>query len=123
MDALFVCLGKEFSDVEFTFMNINPTHTVNYSKNGNEGNIITLTITVYNSIHNQVGRKIIKFVNDKYKITPAKKLDHVTPEELDSAFLLSKNALLEEIYKDYREKFGKINDKLQNLLKYTQVEE
>ena len=32
MDALFVCLGKEFSDVEFTSMNINPTHTVNYSK-------------------------------------------------------------------------------------------
>ena len=123
MDALFVCLGKEFSDVEFTSMNINPTHTVNYSKNGNEENIITLTITVYNSIHNQVGRKIIKFVNDKYKITPAKKLDHVTPEELDSAFLLSKNAVLDEIYKDYREKFGKFNDKFQNLLKYAQVEE
>ena len=123
MDALYVCLGKEFSDVEFTSMNINPTHTVNYSKNGNEENIITLTITVYNSIHNQVGRKIIKFVNDKYKITPAQRLDHVIPEELDSAFLLSKNALLDEIYKDYREKFGKINDKLQNLLKYAQVEE
>ena len=30
---------------------------------------------------------------------------------------------IHEIYKDYREKFGKINDKLQNLLKYAQVEE
>ena len=123
MDALFVCLGKEFSDVEFTSMNINPTHTVNYSKNGNEENIITLTITVYNSIHNQVGRKIIKFVNDKYKITPAKKLDHVIPEELDSAFLLSKNALLDEIYKDYAGKFNVINEKIQKLLNYAKVEE
>ena len=77
----------------------------------------------YNSVHDQVGRKIIKFVNDKYKISPAKRLEHVTPEELDSAFLLSKNAVLDEIYKDYREKFGKINDKFQNLLKYAQVEE
>ena len=42
---------------------------------------------------------------------------------VDSAFLLSKNAVLDEINKDYREKFGKINDKLQNLLKYAQVEE
>ena len=72
----------------------------------------SLTISVYNSVHDQVGRKIIKFVNDKYKISPAKRLDHVTPEELDSAFLLSKNALLDEIYKDYREKFGK--EKIQN---------
>ena len=54
----------------------------------------------YNSVHDQVGRKIIKFVNDKYKISPAKRLEHVTPEELDSAFLLSKNAVLDEIYKD-----------------------
>ena len=123
MDALFECLGKEFSGVEFTSMNIKPSHSVNYTKNGTEENIITLTISVYNSVHDQVGRKIIKFVNDKYKISPAKRLDHVTPEELDSAFLLSKNALLDEIYKDYREKFGKINDKLQNLLKYAQVEE
>ena len=45
----------------------------------------------YNSVHDQVGRKIIKFVNDKYKISPAKRLEHVTPEELDSAFLLSKS--------------------------------
>ena len=72
MDALFECLGKEFSGVEFTSMNIKPSHSVNYSKNGTEENIITLTISVYNSVHDQVGR---------------------------------------------------INDKLQNLLKYAQVEE
>ena len=33
IDALFACLGKEFSDVDFSSMNINPTHSVNYSKN------------------------------------------------------------------------------------------
>ena len=59
MDALFECLGKEFSGVEFTSMNIKPSHSVNYSKNGTEENIITLTISVYNSVHDQVGRKII----------------------------------------------------------------
>ena len=67
MEALFECLGKEFGDVGFTSMNINPSHTVNYTKNGKLENIITLTITVYNSYHQNVGKKIIRFINDKYK--------------------------------------------------------
>ena len=82
METIFECLGKEFQDVEFTSMNINPSHTVTYSKNGTEENVITLTITVYNNIHKLVGKKVIKFVNDKYKITPSKKLEHITPEEV-----------------------------------------
>ena len=52
MEALFECLGKEFGDVGFTSMNINPSHTVNYTKNGKLENIITLTITVYGSAAN-----------------------------------------------------------------------
>ena len=52
MEALFECLGKEFGDVGFTSMNINPSHTVNYTKNGKLKNIITLTITVYGSAAN-----------------------------------------------------------------------
>ena len=116
-------MGKEFSDVEFTSMNINPSHSVTYSKNGTEENVITLTVTVYNQTHKLVGKKVIKFINDKLKISPTKKLDHLSPEELDSAFMLSKNSILQEIYEDYSNKFNAIADKIQKLEKYAQKQE
>lgn len=119
MESLFQCLGEEFKDVEFTSMNISPSHGVTYTKNGMVENIITLTVTVYSNIHKIVGKKIIKFVNDKYKITPAKKLDHITPEQLDSTFLLAKQPILEEIYQDYITKYNTIAEKLEKLQKYS----
>ena len=115
MEALFECLGKEFGDVGFTSMNINPSHTVNYTKNGKLENIITLTITVYNSYHQNVGKKIIKFINDKYKITPVKKLDNVSVENLESAYLLAKPDIIKAIYNDYGKKYLNISDKLEKL--------
>ena len=115
MEALFECLGKEFGDVGFTSMNINPSHTVNYTKNGKLENIITLTITVYNSYHQNVGKKIIRFINDKYKITPVKKLDNVSVENLESAYLLAKPDIIKEIYNDYSKKYLNISDKLEKL--------
>ena len=115
MEALFECLGKEFGDVGFTSMNINPSHTVNYTKNGKLENIITLTITVYNSYHQNVGKKIIIFINDKYKITPVKKLDNVSVENLESAYLLAKPDIIKEIYNDYGKKYLNISDKLEKL--------
>ena len=115
MEALFECLGKEFGDVSFTSMNINPSHTVNYTKNGKLENIITLTITVYNSYHQNVGKKIIRFINDKYKITPVKKLDNVSVENLESAYLLAKPDIIKEIYNDYGKKYLNISDKLEKL--------
>ena len=110
MEALFECLG-----VGFTSMNINPSHTVNYTKNGKLENIITLTITVYNSYHQNVGKKIIRFINDKYKITPVKKLDNVSVENLESAYLLAKPDIIKEIYNDYGKKYLNISDKLEKL--------
>ena len=115
MEALFECLGKEFGEVGFTSMNINPSHTVNYTKNGKLENIITLTITVYNSYHQNVGKKIIRFINDKYKITPVKKLDNVSVENLESAYLLAKPDIIKEIYNDYGKKYLNISDKLEKL--------
>lgn len=115
MEALFECLGKEFGDVGFTSMNINPSHIVNYTKNGKLENIITLTITVYNSYHQNVGKKIIRFINDKYKITPVKKLDNVSVENLESAYLLAKPDIIKEIYNDYGKKYLNISDKLEKL--------
>lgn len=115
MEALFECLGKEFGDVGFTSMNINPSHTVNYTKNGKLENIITLTITVYNSYHQNVGKKIIRFINDKYKITPVKKLDNVSVENLESAYLLAKPDIIKAIYNDYGKKYLNISDKLEKL--------
>ena len=115
MEALFECLGKEFGDVGFTSKNINPSHTVNYTKNGKLENIITLTITVYNSYHQNVGKKIIRFINDKYKITPVKKLDNVSVENLESAYLLAKPDIIKEIYNDYGKKYLNISDKLEKL--------
>ena len=115
MEALFECLGKEFGDVGFTSMNINPSHTVNYTKNGKLENIITLTITDYNSYHQNVGKKIIRFINDKYKITPVKKLDNVSVENLESAYLLAKPDIIKEIYNDYGKKYLNISDKLEKL--------
>lgn len=115
MEALFECLGKEFGDVGFTSMNINPSHTVNYTKNGKLENIITLTITVYDSYHQNVGKKIIRFINDKYKITPVKKLDNVSVENLESAYLLAKPDIIKEIYNDYGKKYLNISDKLEKL--------
>ena len=111
-------MGKEFSDIEFTSMNINPSHSVTYSKNGTEENVITLTVTVYNQIHKLVGKKVIKFINDKFKISPTKKLDHLLPEDLDSAFMLSKDSILQEIFEDYSIKYNTIVGKIQKLESY-----
>ena len=88
MEALFECLGKEFGDVGFTSMNINPSHTVNYTKNGKLENII---------------------------ITPVKKLDNVSVENLESAYLLAKPDIIKEIYNDYGKKYLNISDKLEKL--------
>ena len=55
MEHIFNCLGKEFADVEFSSMNINPSHSVTFSKNGTEEHVITLTVTAYNQIHKLVG--------------------------------------------------------------------
>lgn len=126
MDVLFECLGKEFGDVVFTSMNINPSHTVNYTKNGNLENIITLTITVYDSFHQNVGKKIIRFINDKYKITPVKKLDNVSVENLETAYLLAKPDIIKEIYNDYVKKYVNISEKLEKLnafIEQSQIQE
>ena len=126
MDVLFECLGKEFCDVVFTSMNINPSHTVNYTKNGNLENIITLTITVYDSFHQNVGKKIIRFINDKYKITPVKKLDNVSVENLETAYLLAKPDIIKEIYNDYVKKYVNISEKLEKLnafIEQSQIQE
>ena len=62
-----------------------------------------------------VGKKIIKFVNDKLKISPTKKLEHVPVEKLESAYLLSKDAIIKEIFEDYENKYQNILDKIQKL--------
>lgn len=122
MEFIFECLGNEFQGVEFTSMNVNPTHSVNYSKKGEIENTITLTVSVYNNVHKMVGKKIFKFVNDKYKVSPSKKLDYVTAEALESAFTLSKEAIIKEIYDDYKGKYDAILEKLDKLTNYYENE-
>ena len=118
MEHIFNCLGKEFADVEFSSMNINPSHSVTYSKNGTEEHVITLTVTAYNQVHKLVGKKVFKFINDKFKVSPSKKLDHVLPEDLDSAFMLSKDSIVHEIFEDYSIKYNTIVGKIQKLESY-----
>ena len=118
MQAIFECLGVEFSDTGFASMNINPTHSIVASKNGGEQNVITLTVTAYNQIHKLVGKKVFKFINDKFKVSPSKKLDHVLPEDLDSAFMLSKDSIVQEIFEDYSIKYNTIVGKIQKLESY-----
>lgn len=62
-----------------------------------------------------VGKKIIKFVNDKLKISPAKRLEHIPVEKLESAYLLSKDAIIKEISEDYENKYQSILDKINKL--------
>lgn len=122
MEFIFECLGSEFQGVEFTSMNVNPTHSVSYSKKGEIENVITLTVSVYNNVHKMVGKKIFKFVNDKYKVSPSKKLDYITAEALESAFTLSKEAIIKEIYDDYKAKYDAILEKLDKLTNYYESE-
>ena len=96
-------------------MNINSSHSVNYTKKGEIENIITLAVTAYNDVHKMVGKKIIKFVNDKLKISPAKRLEHIPVEKLESAYLLSKDAIIKEISEDYENKYQSILDKINKL--------
>ena len=75
-------------------------------------------LTAYNQIHKLVGKKVFKFINDKFKVSPSKKLDHVLPEDLDSAFMLSKDSIVEEIFGDYSIKYNSIVEKIQKLQNY-----
>lgn len=115
MEFIFECLGDEFQGTGCTSMNINSTHCVNYTKKGEIENIITLAVTAYNDVHKMVGKKIIKFVNDKLKISPAKRLEHIPVEKLESAYLLSKDAIIKEISEDYENKYQSILDKINKL--------
>ena len=115
MEFIFECLGDEFQGSGCTSMNINSTHSVNYTKKGEIENIITLAVTAYNDVHKMVGKKIIKFVNDKLKISPAKRLEHIPVEKLESAYLLSKDAIIKEISEDYENKYQSILDKINKL--------
>ncbi len=115
MEFIFECLGDEFQGTGCTSMNINSTHSVNYTKKGEIENIITLAVTAYNDVHKMVGKKIIKFVNDKLKISPAKRLEHIPVEKLESAYLLSKDAIIKEISEDYENKYQSILDKINKL--------
>ena len=115
MEFIFECLGDEFQGTGCTSMNINSTHGVNYTKKGEIENIITLAVTAYNDVHKMVGKKIIKFVNDKLKISPAKRLEHIPVEKLESAYLLSKDAIIKEISEDYENKYQSILDKINKL--------
>lgn len=115
MEFIFECLGDEFQGTGCTSMNINSSHSVNYTKKGEIENIITLAVAVYNDVHKMVGKKIIKFVNDKLKISPAKRLEHIPVEKLESAYLLSKDAIIKEISEDYENKYQSILDKINKL--------
>ena len=115
MQPIFECIGAEFRDVDFTSMNINPTHSVIASKNGGEQNVITLTVTAYSNTHKIVGKRIFKFIDDKYKISPAKRLEHVSIEDLESAYLLSRDAILKEIYAELQNKINALADKINKL--------
>lgn len=115
MEFIFECLGDEFQGTGCTSMNINSTHSVNYTKKGEIDNIITLAVTAYNDVHKMVGKKIIKFVNDKLKISPSKRLEHIPVEKLESAYLLSKDAIIKEISEDYENKYQSILDKINKL--------
>ena len=115
MEFIFECLGDEFQGTGCTSMNINSTHSVNYTKKNEIENIITLAVTAYNDVHKMVGKKIIKFVNDKLKISPAKRLEHIPVEKLESAYLLSKDAIIKEISEDYENKYQSILDKINKL--------
>ena len=118
MQAIFECLGVEFSDTGFASMNINPTHSIVASKNGGEQNVITLTVTAYSNTHKIVGKRIFKFIDDKYKISPVKRLEHITIEDLESAYLLSREEILKEIHKDLQGRINVLTDKIDKLQQF-----
>ena len=99
-------------------LNINPTHSIVASKNGGEQNVITLTVTAYSNTHKIVGKRIFKFIDDKYKISPVKRLEHITIEDLESAYLLSREEILKEIYKDLQGRINVLTNKIDKLQQF-----
>lgn len=120
MQELINCFTEEFKDIEFSSMKILPSHSVRYTKDGLVENIITLTVCVYTSTHELVGKRIFMFVNDYLHETPTKHLVYVSSDELNSCFLLAKNNIVGEIYEEYMKIYNSIVDKLKKLQKYVQ---
>lgn len=120
METIYQCLSEEFQDTNFTSMNINSSHNILFH-NGIEKNVITLTVTVYNDKHKITGKKIFKFIDDKYKISPVKKLEFITVENLESAYLASKNAIIQEIYENYEIKYNNVINKINKLQKFIDI--
>ena len=83
-----------------------------------EQNVITLTVTAYSNTHKIVGKRIFKFIDDKYKISPVKRLEHITIEDLESAYLLSREEILKEIYKDLQGRINVLTDKIDKLQQF-----
>ena len=64
------------------------------------------------------GKRIFKFIDDKYKISPTKRLEHITIEDLESAYLLSREEILKEIYKDLQGRINVLTDKIDKLQQF-----
>ena len=117
MQAFFELMSKEFQNDKIVSMDIHPSHSQYESKKGTV-NVVSLIVAGYDQYHNLIDRRILRFENDKYRVSPSKRLDHVTFEELDAAYLMSRDAILAAIFETIQRKHTNNMEKLERLNAY-----
>jgi len=119
METFYEAMFQEFANDDVTCIKINPTYNCKTHKDGAVFQVITLTIVAYNKYHQELDKRLFKFENNHFKVSPINNPQHLEIDQLEELFQSSLPHLLEFIAQNkYQNKFVKTLDKMQLLNSY-----
>lgn len=83
---------------------------------------INVTVQFYDKELNLLRRELLKFVNNELNKKDAERLVNISPKELVNRFNLARREIVQEIKNDYMQKMADINDKINMLNSYENVD-
>ena len=106
---------------EFKFSHSLKTVMDRKSKKVMNNHVITINANFYDKEHNELRKGSIKFVNNEIPKKEASKLVNISPDELTNRFNSAKREIVSLIYEELVDKLNAINDKINDLSSYENV--
>ena len=106
---------------EFKFSHSLKTVIDRKSKKVMNNHIITVSANFYDRNHNELRKGSIKFVNNEIPKKDASKLVNISPDELTNRFNSAKREIVSLIYEELVDKLNAINDKINDLSRYENI--
>jgi len=86
MDDFYNMLYQEFANEAIVCIKVNPTYTSKTKKDNSTSQLITITVLGYDKYHNQLDKRLFKFENNHYKISPTNNPQNIKIEDLEEIF-------------------------------------